>query len=135
MREKTRTIETLDYALPAAQVALAVALLWWDRALFFASMRRCDAPGPSPGFTVLLAISAPVRLLQEVWRNYIYTIYAWNNAVPWDSAALIVAVGLLWHWVALNIRSWRRRRAVLVFSWRPAISLRYFPGYLRRRIY
>jgi hypothetical protein len=80
----------------------------------------CDAPGPSPGFLVTLAINAPVRLLQEVWRNHILRLDAWNNTVPWDSAALIVAVGLLWYWVARNIRSWQRRRAVLMFSWLPA---------------
>ncbi len=44
----------------------------------------------------------------------------WDNGVIADDVVLIFAVGLLWYWVALNIRSWRRRRAVLMFSWRPA---------------
>jgi hypothetical protein len=100
--------------LPAAQVALAVALLWWSSVLFFASHRGCDMPGTSPTYRVLLAINAPLFLPRAMWEYYLYLSYIGTNA------ALIIAVGLFWYWVALNIRSWRRRRAMLMFSWRPA---------------
>lgn len=103
------------------QMALAMALLWWNRGLSVASQRGCDMPGPSPAFRVLLAINAPLRLPQEVWSHYFfYKLYVWNNAVSWEDASWIVGVGLFWYWVAQNIRSWQRRRSVLMLSWRPA---------------
>jgi hypothetical protein len=100
-------------------MALAVALLWWDRVLLFSS-RRCDMPGPSPALRVLFAVNTPLFLPRAVWRNYLYKLYVWDNAVPWDNVVLIVAVGLCWSGVALNIRSWQQCRTVLMFSWRPA---------------
>lgn len=78
----------------------------------------CDMPGPSPASYLLRALNAP--LAHEVWSHPLYKLPIWDNGVIADDVVLILAVGLLWYWVARNIRSWRQRRAVLMFSWRPA---------------
>ena len=108
----------VDYALPATQMALAVALLWWNQLLMLASRRRCDMPGATPASSLLHSVNAP--LAHEVWGSILYKLYIWDNALLANDVALIAAVGLFWYWVALNIRSWRQRRTVLMFSWRPA---------------
>jgi|HubBroStandDraft_4_1064222.scaffolds.fasta_scaffold21481_5 hypothetical protein len=78
----------------------------------------CDMPGPTPASYLLHALNAP--LAHEVWSYPLYQLPIWDNGVLADDVVLILAVGLLWYWVARNIQSWRQRRAVLMFAWRPA---------------
>lgn len=101
----------LKYALPLAQITLALGLLWWSQVQFEADMRIMDMPGPAPAFTLLIAINGPAVLPRAFWANYLSTL--------WDDLALIAAVGLLWYWIALNIDAWRKRRIVVMFSWTP----------------
>src|SRR5271169_6615031 len=102
----------LKYALPIAQMLLALALLWQSRVWDKAARRTADMPGPSPEFTLLVSINFPVALARGLWLHY--TPYFW------DDALLIGGIGLLWCWVALNLYSWRRYRSVFTFSWMPA---------------
>jgi hypothetical protein len=101
----------LKYTLPLAQMVLAFALLWWSNVLDLAARHVCDMPGPSPAFELLTSINAPVALARAFW--YFHLPYLW------DAGTLVVAVGLFWYWVALNIYSWRQRRTVFMFSWVP----------------
>lgn len=73
------------------QMALAVALLWSDRLLQRSAARVCDMAGPSPAFTLLISVNAPVILPRTVWFYYLDLDYAW------DIAVLIAAVGFLWY--------------------------------------
>ena len=101
----------LKYALPLAQMVLAFALLWWSNTLDLAAKPNCDMPGPSPTFEILTSINAPVALARAFWYSHLPYL--------WDAGTLIVAVGLFWYWVALNIHSWRQRRTPFLFAWRP----------------
>lgn len=115
----------IKYALAAAQMVLAWTLIRVDNALALAEIahtHRCDSPGPTPALEVLLRINAPLVLPRALWEalgsalwgEYPYLSYYWSVGM------LIVVVGLLWYWVGLNVQAWRQRRAVLMFSWRPA---------------
>jgi hypothetical protein len=75
-------------------------------------MRTMDMPGPAPAFTLLLSINAPVTLVRILYRPLFLPD-------PWDDIILIVAIGLFWYYVALNINSWRERRTLLLFAWAP----------------
>lgn len=103
--------EKLKYVLPLAQMALAVSLLKWSELWYAAIMRVSDSAGISPAFRLLFAISAPIGLPRLVWSRFL--------PGSWDYPILIAAVGLLWFWVALNVDSWRQRRAVCMFSRTP----------------
>lgn len=48
----------LKYAIPLAQVALAVGLLTWSY-LWYRAQARNDMPGTAPAFTFLVSINAP----------------------------------------------------------------------------
>jgi hypothetical protein len=96
--------------LPLAQMAIAGALLWWSE-LFRALTHLQDMGGQDRAFVLCISINAPVFLLRALWSRY---LSGWH-----DHALLIVVIGLLWLWVALNITSWQRRRAVMMFSWKP----------------
>jgi hypothetical protein len=113
----------LKFVLPLAQIVLAIVLDWrslvWDRAVRAISIS--DMPGFAPFATLGASINGPivfvnnifVRLVLwnstlDVWKNYLLGRTVW--------AAL---VGLLWYWTALNLDSWRQRRAVVMFTWPP----------------
>jgi hypothetical protein len=96
--------------LPVAQMAIAGALLWWSE-LFRALTHLQDMRGPDRAFVLCISINAPVFLLRALWFRY---LSGWQ-----DYALLIVVIGLLWIWVALNVTSWQRRQAVMMFSWKP----------------
>jgi hypothetical protein len=98
----------LKYVLPLAQIALALALLVWDRQ-WTRQMRLSDMPGPSPASTLLTAINFPVAILQMLYSQYLFN---WR----WDPVIFFLSVGLLWYWVSLNILSWRESRTVYTFS-------------------
>lgn len=103
--------EKLKYILPLAQMALAVGLLKSSELWYAAIMRVSDSPGISPEFRLLFAINAPIGLPRLLWSRFL--------PGSWDYPILIAAVGLLWFWVALNVNSWRQRRAIYMFSRAP----------------
>jgi hypothetical protein len=57
----------LKHALPLAQMALALALMVWSQQWTKATWGIQDMPGPSPGFSLLIAINAPVALPRAFW--------------------------------------------------------------------
>jgi hypothetical protein len=90
-------------------MALAWVLVQWDSALQnaeLANVHRCDSPGPgSPVFDVLISINTPIALPRALWDRHL--------SYYWSVAIFVVAVGILWHWVALNVQSWHQRGMVL----------------------
>jgi len=102
----------IRYTLAASQMFLACALLWCDHALQIAASHVCDVPGSSPALIMLLSINIPLALPRALWEPYLPHF--------WSQAILISAVGLLWSWIAMNVRAWRTRGGILAFSWRPA---------------
>jgi len=109
----------LTYALPLAQMVLASALIWWSELWERAANRICDMPGPAPAFDLLVSINAPAALVRASWRRLPYSVFHPMAAFLLDNGALVIAIGLLWYWVALNIYSWRLRRTVFIFRWMP----------------
>ena len=101
----------IKYALPVAQMMLATTLLWWDHLLSRVADRACDMAGPTPAFSLLVAINMPVNLLRVVWYRHV--------PYPLEDFILIAAVGLFWYWIARNVASWRQRRTLFSSWWRP----------------
>ena|SRR5579871_252527 len=102
----------LRYALPIAQMILATVLLWWNYVWGQSILHRTHGSfGPLPIFTVLIGINAPVALARATW----------SDLVPWlwDNVLLVLGVGILWYWVALNIECWRKDHSVWMFCWIP----------------
>jgi hypothetical protein len=101
----------LRYVLPVAQMALTVGLLWWTN-LWWKTVRGLyDMPGTAPAFKLCVSVNAPIALIRALWFRHV--------SIFGDSLALVLAVGALWYWVGLNVESWRRDRAVLMFRWTP----------------
>jgi hypothetical protein len=101
----------LRYVLPLVQTLVAVALLVWTDRWERALMRIQDMPGTPPSFTLLIAINAPLATPRALVFRY---LPGW-----WDDITLVVAIGVFWYWVSLNIESWQQRRRILMFSWIP----------------
>lgn len=100
----------LKYALPLAQIAMALTLLIEDA--FWWQPNHSLSSGPSPYFSVLVAINAPAVIARAFWFLHV---------PQWcDYAALLVTIGLLWYWVALNVHSWQKERRAWTFS-RPVL--------------
>lgn len=120
MDGEVRAPVKLKYALPVVQMALALALLQWNSVWDRAAQRICDMPKDSPAFHFLLSLNAPVALVQALWNALIYGsgLRLWP-ALILEWAAITATIGLFWHWVALNIHSWRSRRTVVLFRRRP----------------
>lgn len=99
----------LRWVLPAAQMAVALTLIWrtyvWGETVGAIQ----TSPGTAPAFTLLVAINTPLALLRDLWYRDLGYVR--------DDITLVSGIGLLWYWVALNIYSWRRTRAVLMFRW------------------
>jgi hypothetical protein len=101
----------LRYVLPVAQMALAVGLLWWTN-LWWKTVRGLyDMPGTAPAFRLCISINAPIALIRALWFRHVSTFG--------DTLVLVLAVGVLWYWVGLNVESWQRNRTVVMFSWTP----------------
>lgn len=100
----------LRYILPAAQMALAIVLLGMSER-WYLNHRADDMPGTAPAFEVCMSINAPVALLRAAWSRYLPVVVDW--------IVIVLAVGLLWLWVSLNVESWRHSRTVYSFSRRP----------------
>jgi hypothetical protein len=101
----------LKYALPTVQTFLAIALLVWTYRWEMALLRTQDMPGTPPCFTLLIAVNAPLAIPRMLVFRY---LRGW-----WDDVTLVVAIGVFWYWVSLNIESWRQSRRVCMFSWIP----------------
>jgi hypothetical protein len=56
-------------ALSIAQKTLTVGLLRWAYLWDRAARRVGDSPGASPAFQLLVAINAPVAVVQLLWRR------------------------------------------------------------------
>jgi hypothetical protein len=61
----------------------------------------------------MMSINLPAAVLRSLY----YQPLSWSGVagVLMDGAILIALSGILWYWVARNIVSWRRGRAVLMF--------------------
>lgn len=101
----------LKYALPLAQMILAVGLLRCSHFWFMAQAKISDMPGPAPAFTLLVSINAPVAMA----RAFLYR----HLPPAWDEVTFILAIGLLWYWVASSILRWKERRSLVMFAWPP----------------
>lgn len=66
--------------------------------------------GPDPASRVMIAVNAPVNLARIFWDHWL--------PYPWNLAAWIVGVGLLWYWVGCSVQTWRRQREALLPRWR-----------------
>jgi hypothetical protein len=94
--------------LPAVQMVLTSALLWWTRQSFDSAAKVHLMAGTPAAFKLCMALNAPLALARVLWSGY-------RSRLP-DDLIFIAAVGVLWYWVALNIEYWRQHRAVLMFS-------------------
>ena len=101
----------LKVMLPAANIALRLLLLRWDNSLSHLA-GACDSPGPSPADRLLMSMNAPLIFQLRIWY--------YSFSYPWNVAMEMIAVGLLWYWVAVNISSWRSGGNMITLSWRPA---------------
>lgn len=101
----------LRYVLPLLQMLLAVALLVWTDRWERALMRIQDMPDTPPSFTLLIAINAPLSVPRALVLRY---LHCW-----WEDITLVVAIGMFWYWVSLNIESLHQSRRVFTFSWIP----------------
>lgn len=99
---------SLRYVLPLAQMILAVGLLWQSQRWLKAGPPMRGIP---PHFTILVAVNAPITFLRALWFMHV--------SYYWDMGILVVMIGLLWYWVALNVIAWRTHRAVHMLSWTP----------------
>jgi len=101
----------LKYGLPLAQMALAVALLWWSNRWLTAAIQINDSPSTAPAFTLLVFINAPAALARALWFRHVDGL--------WDDVMFVASIGMSWCWVALNINSWQERSTLLLFTWVP----------------
>jgi hypothetical protein len=101
----------MKYALPLVQTLVAVALLVWTDRWERPLMRIQDMPGTPPSFTLLIAINAPLAMPRMLVFHH---LPGW-----WHDITLVVAIGVFWYWVSLNIDSLRHGRRVFMFSWTP----------------
>jgi hypothetical protein len=85
-------------------MTLTLGLLSWD----YSWQKVHRSWGTSPGFSLLVGINAPAALGRALLARH---LPGW-----WDLGVLLVAVGLLWYWVGLNVESWRQRRMAWVSS-------------------
>ena len=105
-----RAIFKRNWILPVAQIFLAAGLISLSQVLERVSRRRCDMAGPDPAYLIFLAVNAPVNLARIFWDHWL--------PYPWNLAALIAGVGLLWYWVACSIELWRKQREAVLPHWR-----------------
>lgn len=89
------------YALPVAQIAIAVFLLHQCQ-LWIIMTRRDDMPGPGPAAALLALINVPVALLRGVWFRSFDRF--------WPDWIFVVALAIFWSWVGREIESRLDRR-------------------------
>jgi len=101
---------------------LAWMLLRWDNIIQIAAFHQphhCDAPGPSPVFSVLISLNAPLAVPRSIWEELLYRSSSVIFAYYLSNALFIAAIGLFWYFVARNLDALRERRAILMFTWPP----------------
>jgi hypothetical protein len=111
----------LQYGLPLAQFALAVALTMCAAPFERKEVGMCDSPGPNPALKLLDSLNAPVALFDKVYQwwlsgNFSRDTYGDRASYVVHIAPPAVILLLFWYWVALNIIGWRERRRVLLFQ-------------------
>jgi hypothetical protein len=99
----------LRYALPLAQMTVAVLLRWGDYLWFKRIAGLYDMPPQPPAWQLSTAINMPIVLIRALWTRM--GVWGW-----WDEGLYIAVVGLFWYWIAMNMQSWRQQRAVRTFS-------------------
>jgi hypothetical protein len=95
------------YALPLAQMALAVALIWRSRQELVAAHIHF---GSTPAFDLLALINPPATILRSAWFNYV--------DYPWSDALFISSIGVFWYLIGLSVDYWRKRKALLLLTWK-----------------
>jgi hypothetical protein len=98
----------LKYALPLAQMALAVALIWWHHWELARMRHPAGVTGP---FTLLVLINAPAAMVRMLWFNYVDD--------PWDEMLLVASIGVFWYLVGLILDYWQRQDTFLLLTWKP----------------
>ena len=108
----------LKFVLPIGQIVLVLGLLRWSYLWSRAAGRICDMPGPDPAWKLAFSVNGPVFLARLFWSALRPSSVEFDPFIFFvvDVAMLIVAVGLFWYFVSLNIYSWRSRRTVFMFS-------------------
>ncbi len=112
----------LRFILPVVQAALAGALMWWDYRMWGdpGLSGRCDSPGTTPAFPLLLAINLPALPVALLIDSARFFGFKYNWLAYFSSRAFfLAAIGLSWHWLALNVETGRLRKMIWMFSWRP----------------
>jgi hypothetical protein len=92
-------------------MSLAIGLYRWSDAWLMAKMAAVRGEpymGPSPGFTLLVLLNAPLAFLRAFYTRHLPEV--------WDRAVLILAIGLFWYWIALNIEKFPLKRTVTTFA-------------------
>jgi len=62
--------------------------------------------------TFLASVNAPVALVRALLSRFYFGWWSYN-------VGFVIAIGLFWHWIALNISSWRLYRTARTFVWLP----------------
>jgi hypothetical protein len=75
----------LKYALPLAQMALAVVLLWRSQLWMTTAARLNDVPGPAPPFTLLMSMNPPVAL--------VHGLVYWHFSPLWELGVSVATIG------------------------------------------
>jgi hypothetical protein len=98
----------IKYALPLAQMALAVALIWLSRRELAAAHIQV---GRTPAFDLLALINPPAAILRSAWFNYV--------DYPWSDVMFVASIGVFWYLIALSIDYWQKRKTILLFTRNP----------------
>lgn len=112
MFAEVRTRPTLRYVLPVAQVGFALGLL-------SLAHHRSEMLGSHAAWKILLGVNAPLISVRFLWWDVLAYYQADFPMGLLADGVSLVAVGLLWHGVTLNLEAWRQRRSVLNFKFRP----------------
>jgi hypothetical protein len=96
----------LKYALPLAQMALAVVFLRLT-ILWIMATRGDDAPGQHPAFHLLLYLNLPIM---PILKRLLFGSLL-------DLALLVAAIGVFWYCIALLIHRYKERGTVFPTGW------------------
>jgi len=110
----------LGWILALAQMGLTLGLLSWSHVLGRRAARVCDMPGPDPAWRLAGAMNSPLLVVRLVWLGLLSDFHLGSTAdFLLDNIFFVIAVGLLWYGVALNLDGLRNRHSVVMFRWMP----------------